>query len=67
MNREESVTRPMERTVVDEKTEPVARLCFVQAALEAVRAGVVVVNPDGRIAFANGSARELLQAGALDT
>jgi signal transduction histidine kinase len=57
----------MENEAVDNQPEPVARMRFVQAALEAVRAGVVVVDPNGCIAFANGPARELLQEGALST
>lgn len=55
----------MEHSATEDDPEPVARMRFVQAALDAVRAGVVVVDPEGRIALANGPARELLRTGAL--
>ncbi len=55
----------MEHSATESDPEPVARMRFVQAALDAVDAGVVVVDPEGRIAFANGPARALLRAGAL--
>ena len=40
---------------------------FLEAALEAAKAGVIVVERDGRIAFANQQGRALLAEGALST
>lgn len=44
---------------------PSPRLRFIEAALEAAKAGVIVVERDGRIAFANDDGRALLAEGAF--